>query len=46
MAIGATRSQVFETVLREAGLQLAVGVLLGVPAAYVAGRLLESYSIR
>ena len=31
------------TVLREAGLQLAVGVLLGVLAAYVAGRLLESY---
>jgi predicted permease len=43
MAIGATRSQVFETVLREAGFQLAGGVLLGVPAAYVAGRLLESY---
>jgi predicted permease len=43
MAIGATRSQVFETVLREAGVQLAAGVLLGVPAAYAAGKLLESY---
>jgi macrolide transport system ATP-binding/permease protein len=43
MAIGATRSQVFETVLREAGVQLLVGVLLGVPAAFAAGKLLESY---
>jgi predicted permease len=43
MAIGATRSQVFETVLREAVVQLAAGVLLGIPAAYAAGRLLESY---
>jgi predicted permease len=43
MAIGATRSQVFETVLREAGVQLAAGVVLGIPAAYAAGKLLESY---
>jgi macrolide transport system ATP-binding/permease protein len=43
MAIGATRSQVFETVLREAAVQLAAGMVLGIPAAYAAGKLLESY---
>jgi macrolide transport system ATP-binding/permease protein len=42
MAVGASRPQVLRTVLRGAGLQLAVGVALGLPAAFAAGRLLES----
>jgi ABC-type antimicrobial peptide transport system permease subunit len=42
MAIGASRPRVLGTILRGAFVQLAVGVLLGLPAAFVAGRLLQS----
>ena len=43
MAIGASRREVLLTVLRGACVQLAIGVALGLPAVFVAGRLLESY---
>ena len=42
MAIGASRPRVLGTILRGAFVQLAVGILLGLPAAFVAGRLLQS----
>jgi macrolide transport system ATP-binding/permease protein len=42
MAVGATRTRVLGTVLRGALVQLAAGVLVGVPAAIAAARLLES----
>jgi predicted permease len=42
MAVGASRRRVLGTILRSAFAQLAVGILLGLPAAFVAGRLLQS----
>jgi predicted permease len=42
MAVGASPPRVLATVLRSALGQLALGVALGLPAAIVAGRLLES----
>jgi macrolide transport system ATP-binding/permease protein len=42
MAIGATRPLVLRSILRGALLQLALGVLLGIPAAIAAGRLLQA----
>jgi predicted permease len=42
MAVGASRSKVLATVLRSALAQLSLGVAIGLPAAIVAGRLLES----
>ena len=42
MAVGASRLQVLRTVLRGAVAQLAIGIALGLPAPFVAGRLLES----
>lgn len=42
MAIGASRSRVLQSVLRGALGQLAVGVALGLPAAFAAGRLLNA----
>ena len=42
MAIGATRPRVLQTVLRGALVQLAVGVAVGLPAAFAAGRLLQA----
>jgi predicted permease len=42
MAIGATRTRVVTTILRSALFQLAMGLLIGVPAAVAAGRLLQS----
>lgn len=42
MAIGATRRLVLRTILRGAFVQLAAGLALGLPLAYVAGRLLQS----
>jgi predicted permease len=42
MAVGASRPQVLQTVLRGALVQLAAGIALGLPAAFIAGRLLEA----
>jgi len=42
MALGATREAVLKTVLAGALVQLAAGLVLGVPAALVAGRLLKA----
>jgi len=42
MAIGASRPRVLGIILRGALVQLAVGVTLGLPAAFVVGRLLQS----
>jgi predicted permease len=42
MAIGASRGLVLRGVLRSALLQLAIGIAIGLPAAVVAGRLLQS----
>jgi predicted permease len=42
MAVGASRGQVLATILRSAFAQLAAGVVLGVPAAFIVGRLLQS----
>lgn len=42
MAIGATRPRVLLTILRGALGQLAAGVVIGVPAAFIAGRLLQA----
>jgi predicted permease len=42
MAIGASRGRVLIDVLRGATVQVAVGIAIGLPAAFVAGRLLES----
>jgi predicted permease len=42
MAVGASRPRVLATVLRSALSQLALGVAIGLPAAIVAGRLLQS----
>jgi predicted permease len=42
MAIGASRRRVLLTVLRGAAVQLTAGLALGLPAAFIAGRLLDS----
>ena len=42
MAVGASRGRVLRTVLRGAIWQVAVGIAIGLPAAFAAGRLLES----
>ncbi|MGZ8255832.1 MAG: FtsX-like permease family protein, partial [Burkholderiaceae bacterium] len=42
MAMGATRGGVLNTILSGALLQLAAGLALGIPAALVAGRLLQA----
>jgi macrolide transport system ATP-binding/permease protein len=42
MAVGASRPRVLLTILRGAVWQLAVGVLVGLPAAFFAARLLET----
>ena len=42
MAIGATRPRVLAAILRGVFVQLGVGVALGLPAAFVAGRLLQA----
>ena len=42
MAIGATRGRVVAAVLRSAMLQLAAGIVLGLPAALIVGRLLRA----
>ena len=42
MAVGASRSSVLGTMLRAAFVQLAAGIVVGIPAAVVTGRVLES----
>ena len=42
MAVGASRPRVLLTILRGAVWQLAVGVVIGLPAAFFAARLLET----
>ena len=42
MAVGASRPRVLATVLRGALVQLAIGAAIGLPAALIAGRLLQS----
>jgi predicted permease len=42
MAVGASRGRVLRTILKGALVQLAIGIALGIPAAFVAGRLLRS----
>lgn len=42
MAVGASRPNVLATVLRSALAQLGIGVAIGVPAAILAGRLLQA----
>jgi predicted permease len=42
MAIGATRSRVLQNVLGGAIVQVAIGIAIGLPAAFVAGRLLQA----
>jgi ABC-type antimicrobial peptide transport system permease subunit len=42
MAVGASRPRVLATVLRGAFVQLAIGAAVGLPAALIAGRLLQS----
>jgi len=42
MAVGASRGRVLATILRSAFAQLAAGVVLGIPAAFIVGRLLQS----
>jgi ABC-type antimicrobial peptide transport system permease subunit len=42
MALGATRSSVMGIVLRGVGLQLGLGIVIGIPAALVAGNLMAS----
>jgi macrolide transport system ATP-binding/permease protein len=42
MAVGASRRRVLATVLRGALVQLAIGVAIGLPGAFVAGRLLQT----
>jgi ABC-type antimicrobial peptide transport system permease subunit len=42
MAVGASRPRVLRAILRSALVQLAIGVAIGLPAAFAAGRLLQS----
>jgi ABC-type antimicrobial peptide transport system permease subunit len=42
MALGATRSSVVAIVLRGVGVQVGLGLLLGIPAALLAGHLMAS----
>jgi predicted permease len=42
MALGADRSSVLSLVMREVGTMLGIGILIGLPAAYGLGRLIES----
>ena len=42
MAVGASRVQVLATILRAALAQLAIGAAIGIPAAFAAGRWLQS----
>jgi ABC-type antimicrobial peptide transport system permease subunit len=42
MAVGASRGRVLATVLRSALMQVAIGVVIGVPGVFLAGRLLRS----
>jgi predicted permease len=42
LALGAERGQVIELVLREAAWMLAIGLALGLPAAYLLGGLIEA----
>ena len=42
MAVGASQGQVLTTVLRSALIQVAIGVAIGVPAVFFAGRFLRS----
>lgn len=42
MALGATRGNVLGIVMRSAGIQVAMGLLLGIPAALLAGHLMAS----
>jgi ABC-type antimicrobial peptide transport system permease subunit len=42
MALGATRASVIAIVMRGIGLQVGLGLVLGLPAALVAGRLMKS----
>jgi predicted permease len=42
MALGATRGNVLQLILRGAGLQILVGLLIGIPCALLAGRLASS----
>jgi ABC-type antimicrobial peptide transport system permease subunit len=42
MALGATRGSVIATVLRGALVQILIGLVLGIPAALYAGKLMES----
>ena len=42
MAVSASQSQVLNTVLRSALMQVAIGVAIGVPAVFLAARLLRS----
>jgi macrolide transport system ATP-binding/permease protein len=42
MAVGASRPRVLATILRGALVQLAIGVAIGLPAAFIAGRLLQA----
>jgi predicted lysophospholipase L1 biosynthesis ABC-type transport system permease subunit len=42
MAVGASRPSVLGTILRGALLQLTVGIAIGLPAAFAAGRFLQS----
>jgi predicted permease len=42
MAVGASRPRVLEAVLRAAAVQFAIGVAVGLPAAFLAGRLLQA----
>ena len=42
MAVGASRARVLRTVLRGAMVQLALGIGIGLPASFAAGRLLQA----
>jgi macrolide transport system ATP-binding/permease protein len=42
VAVGASRGRVLGTILRGAVVQLAAGIAVGLPAAFVAGRVLET----
>jgi len=42
MALGADRASVVRLILRGAAIQIGIGLLIGIPTALVAGRLLQS----